>query len=143
MRRKKNCLQRVTRWLDAIGAEARKEIRSLEVEVHCDDSTTVKNLTAFVDDFHAKLSDEATVVYRAVSYAEYDTMALWDLGNVFYGRDSTHVPLLEHPEWTASGDDANIWLWTDIQVQHLPNRKSGPRPSLTFGPGLGWFGNQP
>lgn len=64
------------RWLDAIGAEARREIRSFEVEVHGDDSTTAKKLPRFVDGLYAKMSDEATVVYRAASREEYDTYVL-------------------------------------------------------------------
>ena len=143
-RREKSCLERVIRWLDAIGAEARREIRSLEVEVQCDDPTAAEKITPFMDDLHAKLSDKATVVYRAASRQEYDTLVLWYLGKVFYGRDPTHAPLLVHPEWKASGDDANIWLWTNFQMHRdCPNRKRAPRPSLTFEPGLGWFGNRP
>ncbi len=140
-RREKSCLERVIRWLDTIGAEARREIRSLEVEVHCDDLTTAKKFVPFVDDLHAKLSDEATVVYRAVSREEYDTLVLRDLGHVFYLRDPTHVPLLEHPEWTTR-NDANPWTF---QIQYLSkrDRKRAPRPRMTFKAGLGWFGNQP
>lgn len=134
----KTCLQRATRWLDAIGAEARKQIRTLEVEVHCEGAASAKDYTEIIDHLHSRLSDEATVVYRSAS-RKFDVLILYDLGAVFYERDPARVPQFEQDVWTS----ATIpWTTTRSLLFRLPTRYRGPRPTLTFGPGLGWFGNR-
>ncbi len=139
---RKTCLERVMRWLDAIGVEARKQIRTLEVDLHMEDPTYVKIYARFMVDLHARLSDEATVVYWSVSQKRHFA-DLWALGNTFYDRDPSRLLRFEYPG-RALGPlldrSAIVWTWTEAQVLDYPIKRRDPRSSLTFGPGLGWFG---
>ena len=139
-----SCLKRVTKWLDAIGAHARKEIRFVQVEVHCNNDNPATARTAyesFIDSLHARLSDDATVVYRPGPKC-HNAAVLWELGEIFYDRDPTRVPGFSHPGWVCSGFDGNgnVWAIGRAWFVSVPLKQPLARPSLTFGPGLGWFG---
>ncbi len=137
LQREKSCIERVKRWLDAIGPQARKEIRRLEIKIHCEDQTTVKSFARFMDEIHARLPDEATVVYRAVP-EKMAKLILWELGKVFYDRDHTRGMVFQSPRWTF-GDRRVMGGLNRSQGQYFPNRHDTQRVSLTFGPGMGWF----
>ena len=136
-RREKSCIERVKRWLDAIGPQARKEIRRLEIKIHCEDRATAKSFARFIAELHARLPDEATVVYRAVPQ-NIAKLTLWELYKVFYERDPTLEMVFKSPMWTV-GDHRSMWLAKVSQGQYFPNPHDVQRVSLTFGPGLGWF----
>lgn len=122
------------RWLDAIGPQARREIRRLEIKIHCKDQTTVKSFARFIDELHARLPDEATVVYRVVP-EKIAKLILWKLGKVFYERHPTRGMVFESPRWDRRG----MGILNISQGQYFPNRHNAQRVSLTFGPRMGWF----
>ena len=144
------CLQqprnRVARWLDAIGKEARRQIRTLEIQVHYTEGEEIKTYARFMGDIHKRLPDEATVVYRCAS-SKYAAETLFELGKIFYDRDPGPIPHFEHRLVATEWSHGNLWAtmsntphWLRYQLLRLPVRNRGSRPSLTFGPGLGWFG---
>lgn len=141
----KSRLERAAQWLDAIGAEAREQIRSFEIDVHMDDAQPFSARTAygrFMDDLHARLSDEATVVYRPGPRC-HNAAVLWDLGKIFYDRDPARVPRFEHPRWSVEGGNGSVWAVPKHRFypQYYSSTKYRvARPSLTFGPGQGFFG---
>ena len=143
----KSCLKRVTKWLDVIGAEARRQIRSLEIEVHDDNAHLMSPRTAygaFINDLHARLSEEATVVYRPGPRC-HNAGVLWELGKIFYDKDLARVPKFEHPHWSVRGWKywrGSVWALPRDWFLPLPTKSRVARPSLTFGPGLGFFGEQ-
>ena len=149
-RRHNKCMERVFSWLDAIGADMRKEIRTLDIELQCYESVSVEAYSYFVDDLHDRLSDTATVAYRSVSTHPMNGLAvLWGLGKAFYERDHGQVPRLEYPAWAVprihswNGDDDNIWNTSQSPFSgYPPRRRSVEVPSLTFEPGAGWFGGE-
>ncbi len=128
------------KWMDTIGAEARSQIRNLNVMIYNDDLTVVKNFARFVGRLHAKLSDDATVVYRVLP-TKKDALQLWELGKVFSFRDPSRVPLFDNPRWAGVGDMSGTWTWSRAYALSYPTRNRAARPRLTFGPGLGWFGD--
>lgn len=94
------------------------------IELHCDDQTTVKTYEGFIDDVHARLSDEAAVVYRTVSQPQGHAM-VFELVRIFRARKPVRV--------RASTLQDIVYTRTGYRV---------PGPSLTFGPRLGWFGRK-
>ena len=134
------CLDRVKRWLDFLGKDIRKQIRTIEIQLHCDDPTTVKTYAAFIDDVHARLSDEATVVYRTVSQPQGLAM-LSELGRIFQARNPGRVLHFEQSNWSIR-NNTNVSASTLYNFVYTETRYRVPGPSLTFGPGLGWFGSK-
>ena len=139
--RSRTSLNRVIEWLDFLGKDIRKQIRTIEIELHCDDVATVKTYAGFIDDLHARLSDEATVVYRTVSQAQGFAM-LFELGRIFHARNPARVLHFEHPNWSVIRNHAGLWALTLRDFVYVRTRYRVPGPSLTFGPGLGWFGTK-
>ena len=140
----RSCPKRVTKWLDAIGAEARTQIRSLEFQVHDDKAHLMTTRTAygtFIGDLHARLSDEATVVYRPGPRC-HNAAVLWQLGKIFYDKDPARVPEFEHPHWAVSGWNGSVWAVPRTSFRPGWTKYRVARPSLTFGPGLGFFGER-
>lgn len=134
------CLDRVKRWLDFLGKDTREQIRTIEIELHCDDQTTVKTYAGFIDDVHARLSDEATVVYRTGSRVRGLAM-LFELGRIFQARNPARVLHFEHPNWSIR-NNTNVWALTLQDFVYTRTRDRVPGPSLTFRPRLGWFGRK-
>ena len=137
-----SCLKRVMKWLDAIGVEARMQIRSLEIDVHDSNAywtSTGTEFKSFISDLHARLSDEATVVYRP-SPRCHNARILWELGKVFYDKDPTHVPKFEHPHWIVDGWNGSVWAFPSYLFVPVSTKYRVARPSLTFESGLGFFG---
>ena len=134
------CLDRVKRWLDFLGKDTREQIRTIEIELHRDDLTTVETYAGFIDDVHARLSDDATVVYRTVSRARGFAM-LFELGRIFQARNPARVLHFEHPNWSLR-NNTNVWASTLQDFVYTRTRYRVPGPSLTFGPRLGWFGRK-
>ncbi len=126
------------KWMDTIGADARSQIRNLNVMIYNDDLTAVKLFVRFVERLHAKFSDEATVVYRVLP-TKKDALQLWELGKVFSFRHPSRVPLFENPRWVGVMDMSDTWTWSRAYALSYPTRNRAARPRLTFGPGLGWF----
>ena len=135
------CLDRTTRWLDAIGGQTLKQIRILEIEVHPWSATGWRAYVRFIDDLHARLSDETTLVYRSTARGFEALDTLWALGKMFYDRDPSRVPQFEYPGWYPGLIPTGLFLAgiTPGICPPLPSRRLGSRPSLIFGPGLGWF----
>lgn len=138
--RPRTCLDRVKGWLDFLGEDTRKQIRTIEIELHCDDLTSVKTYAAFIDDVHARLSDEATVVYRTVSQPQGLAM-LFELGRIFQARNPARVLHFEQSNWSIR-NNTNVWASTLYNFVYTWTRYRVPGPSLTFGPRLGWFGRE-
>ena len=134
------CLDRVIRWLDFLGKDIRKQIRTIEIELHCDDQTTVKTYAGFIDDVHARLSDEATVVYRTVSEPQGLAM-LFELSGIFQARNPAGVLHFEQSNWSIR-NNTNVGASTIYNFVYTWTKYRVPRPSLTFGPRLGWFGRK-
>ena len=138
--RPRTCLDRVKRWLDFLGEDTRRQIRKIEIELHCDGLATVETYAGFIDDVHARLSDEATVYYQTVSCARGFAM-LFELGRIFQARNPARVLHFKHPNWSL-WNNTNVWASTLQDFVYTPTRYRVPGPSLTFGPRLGWFGKK-
>ena len=136
-----SCLKRLTKLLDTIGAEARTQIRSLEIDVHDDYAHLRTAYGTLIGDLHARLSDEATIVYRPGPKC-LNAAILWDVGNVFYDKDPARVPKFEHPYWAERGQNGSVWAFPRTWFLPIWTKYRVARPSLTFGPGLGFFGQQ-
>ena len=136
--------ERVTGWLDAIGEQARRQIRRVEMEIECgkDARLTAEYYAPFIDELHARLPDEATVVYRALGSERRQLKLLWELGKIFHGRDARRTPLLEYHRFSMDMQGATLWVSTWIQHE-IDLEGLYARPSLKFGPGQGWFGGVP
>lgn len=104
----KTCLERATRWLDAIGPEAQRQIRKVEIDLYCAPVMPPREFTQIIDHIHAKLSDEATVVYRS-AWRVFESVALWDLGVMFYYKNPARVPLFEHSDFRMAQEGGNVW----------------------------------
>ena len=148
-KRRSRCLVQVLDWLDTIGMDMQKQIRTLEIDLQCDKSTDLESYTWFVDNLHAKLSDKATVVYRPIlqKRGRQDVAVLWGIGKIMYTRDPKRVPQFEHQNWSirgspAPGNDAEVWAGAKIPLVYAPKTSHPNRPSLTFGPDKGWFGRE-
>ena len=118
------------------------QIRSLEIEVYIGNAHPTFARTAygpFIDDLHAKLSDESTVVYRPGPRC-HNAAVLWELGMVFYDRNTARVPKFEHPCWFVPGWNGSVWAVPGSSFIPSSTKYRVARPSLTFGPGLGFFG---
>lgn len=138
--RPRTCLDRVKGWLNFLGEDTRKQIRTIEIELHYDDQTTVKTYAGFIDDVHASLSDDATVVYRTVSQPQGLAM-LFELGRIFQARNPAGVLHFEQSNWSIR-NNTNVGASTIYNFVYTRTRYRVPRPSLTFGPRLGWFGRK-
>ena len=145
------CLERVIKWLDSVTPDMRKQIRTLEIEIHYSDSSTAKAYIGFLDDLHSRLSDDATVIYRpsptSRPYQTHSFGVLWGLGKILHDRDASRLPRFEHPNWIlpdryTTGHAADVWAHGFIPLYFNRSRGHCRRPSLTFGPGLGWFGKK-
>ena len=134
-------MQKVNRWLDAIGEDAQNQIRKLVIELHCEEREAIKTYIGFVDHLHAILSDSATVTYQLASQT-IEHGILWELGKMFYDRDSMRVPHFDHPMWTMAQIHKLAWTFPRRPGFHIPREYRELRPCLTFGPGLGWFGGK-
>ena len=138
--RSRTRLTRVIEWLDILGEDTRKQIRTIEIELRCHDGATVRKYARFIPDLHARLSDEATVVYRTVSQAQGFAMLL-ELGRMFHARHPARVLPFEHPNWSIINGTI-WWLCTLHNFVYTWTAYPVPGPSLTFGPRLGWFGRK-
>ena len=136
------CLERVIGWLDAIGPQARKQIRKIEIELHCDDLREMGNYAPFVHDLHARLPDEATVVYRSASrYLDQQVLLLKELGKKLFSGDPIRLARLGAAHWFRKRGGASPWEVYLFQLyDEHGRRREEEGPSLTFGPGQGWFG---
>ena len=148
-KRHSRCLKKLLDWLDTIGTDTQKEIRTLEIDLQCDASTDMYTYTWFVDNLHAKLSDKATVIYRPISKmrARHDVAFLYGIGKVLHAWDRKRVPRFEHPNWSirdshTPGTDADVWASARNPLVYTPKKVNVERPSLTFGPDKGWFGGE-
>ena len=154
-KRYSRCFRKVFEWLNTIGVEMQLEIRTLEIDLQCDTSADMKAYIWFVDNLHARLSEEATVIYRPTSQmrARHEVAHLWYIGKVLHSRDRNRVPQLEHPNWSINPDwsirdldtletAANIWANTKNPLVYTPKKVNVDRPSLTFRPNEGWFGKK-
>lgn len=120
------CLERLSRWVDAIGVDMQQQIRTPVFSMICGDSPKVTVYTRFIEDLHARLSDRATVIYRGwgISLRE-EHAVLSELADVFQDRDTMRKPRFEHAT-------------LPVGQEYVSSCDRGP--SLTFGPGAGWFG---
>ena len=152
MKQQSRCLKKMLAWFDIIGVEMQKQIRTLEIDLQCDKSTDLHAYIWFVDTVHAKLSDKATVIYRPISQmrARHDVAFLWGIGRTLHVRDPRRVPQYEHPNWSIRGSHSpeneagplGTLGYAKNPLAYTPKRANADRPSLTFGPGEGWFGHE-
>ena len=155
MKRQSRCLKKVLDWFDTIGVDMQKQVRAIEINLKCEKniSTDMKTYVWFVDNLHAKLSDQATVIYRPISQlrAKHDISFLYGIGKVIHVRDPSRGPQMDHPNWSIRGsptpgndadNDGGIWAWARNPLVYTPKKRCVERPSLTFWPDQGWFGRE-
>ena len=152
MKRESRCLKKVLAWFDTIGVKMQKQIQTLEIDLKCDRQTDLYAYIWFVDTLHAKLSDKATVIYRPISRmrARHDVSFLWGIGRNLHVRDPRRVPQYEHPNWSLRGSlspgtgasTMGTLGYARNPLDYTPKKNNVDRPSLTFGPGEGWFGHE-
>lgn len=124
-KRHPTCLEMWFRWFDAIGVDMQKQIRTLDFSLTCFDSAC-QTYVRFIEDLHPRLSDRATVIYRGLSICPPKERALLSgLADAFQNRDTTRAPHLDFPTLPVGQEY--------VRTRDLD-------PSLTFGPGAGWFG---
>lgn len=114
-------LAKVLRWLDNIGVDMQEQIRTVEFRLLRCGSANVTAYTRFIEAVHAKISDQATIIYRGSGTRRREEYALLSgLADVFGAQKSMRAPQIEHPE---------------LPVDHWDLRSHAS--SLTFWPGAG------
>ena len=112
------------RWLEAIGNERCKLIRSLEIAHFSNNKESLKDI---MNHSHQKLSEKATVTYKCS-----DPQLLWGLGVEFQAGHPVGKGPTFSPQWGFKYDNF---------TQDCASLSFGEQyVTLEFLPNMGWFG---
>lgn len=123
-----NILGPLLKWLDTIGITGRTNIRHLRFRV---DRCYIRR--EVMNEVHRKLLDEATVIWEAevVHFYQSGPTELWAIGKAYKNENPKKLPIFEtygHQRFSTFED--------------RPYVEALRHSSLTFTPGMGWFGKE-
>ena len=102
MKRHDTCPEKkVFKWLDAIGLDMQKQIRSIEFVIPFYGSARLRPHPSFIDDLHEKLSEYAFVHCSSTEgiHSYHGEVDLWRLGKLLFDRDPKRVLQIKYTGW--------------------------------------------
>ena len=123
-----NMLGPLLEWLDTIGTTGRTNIRHLRFRV---DKSYIRRKV--MNEVHRELLDEATVIWEAeLEHVDQSgAMELWAVGKAFKDDNPNKLPVFETYGHQRFSTFENRPYWGALR-----------QSSLTFSPGMGWFGKE-